>query len=66
MRIGGAGVIVEIDETKLGKRKYHRGHRVEGVWVLVGIERTKEKRMFAVEVERRDKNDNGSFKKVCY
>ena len=27
--IGGEGIIVEVYETKLGKRKYHRGHRVE-------------------------------------
>src|SRR5947207_2250924 len=32
-QIGGEGVIVEIDEIKMGKRKYNRGHRVEGVWV---------------------------------
>ena len=37
--IGGPGITVEIDETKLGKRKYHRGYRVDGVWVLVGIEK---------------------------
>lgn len=48
--IGGPGVIVEIDESKFGKRKYHRGHRVEGVWVVGGVERTPERRLFAVAV----------------
>ncbi|XP_046573684.1 uncharacterized protein LOC124281755 [Haliotis rubra] len=38
-KIGGPGTTVEIDESKFGKRKYHRGKRVEGVWVLGGIER---------------------------
>lgn len=51
--IGGDGIIVEVDETKLGKRKYHRGHRVEGVWVLVGIERTEQSRIFLVPLENR-------------
>jgi len=37
--IGGPGKFVEIDESKFGKRKYHRGRRVEGVWVFGGIER---------------------------
>ena len=35
--IGGEGIIVEIDETKLGKRKYNRGHRVDGVWILCAV-----------------------------
>jgi hypothetical protein len=30
--VGGDGIIVEIDECKLGKRKYNRGHMVDGVW----------------------------------
>jgi transposase-like protein len=51
--IGGEGIIVEVDETKLGKRKYHRGHHVEGVWVLGGVERTAEKKVFLVEVKDR-------------
>ena len=33
-KIGGVGHIVEIDESKFGKRKYHRGKRVEGSWLL--------------------------------
>lgn len=52
--IGGEGIIVEVDETKLGKRKYNRGHRIDGVWVVVGVERTEERRVFVVPVESRD------------
>ena len=51
--IGGDGIIVEIDEYKLGKRKYNRGHRVEGVWVLGGVERTDSRKVFLVEVPDR-------------
>jgi transposase-like protein len=51
--IGGKGIIVEIDETKLGKRKYHRGHRVEGIWVVVGVERTTARRVFVESVADR-------------
>ena len=38
-KIGGNNAIVEIDESKFGKRKYNRGHRVEGVWVVGAVER---------------------------
>jgi hypothetical protein len=51
--IGGDGVIVEVDESKVGKRKYHRGHRVEGAWIFGGIERTTEKKVFLVQVSDR-------------
>jgi hypothetical protein len=45
--IGGEGKVVEIDESKFGKRKYHRGHFVKGQWghfvkgqwVFGGVER---------------------------
>jgi transposase-like protein len=53
--IGGPNIIVEIDETKLGKRKYNREHRVDGVWVVGGVERTLERRIFLVEVQERTK-----------
>src|SRR5271154_3427583 len=51
--IGGPNIVVEIDESKMGKRKYHQGHRVEGVWVVGGIERTTERKMFATSVQDR-------------
>ena len=35
--VGGPDIVVEIDESKFGKRKYHRGHRVEGSWVFGGV-----------------------------
>ena len=38
--LGGPGVVVEIDEAKFGKRKYHRGNYREGMWVLGGVDRT--------------------------
>ena len=44
---------MEIDESKFGKRKYHRGHRVEGVWVVGGVEKTLERRIFLVVVQDR-------------
>ncbi|XP_035226609.1 uncharacterized protein LOC118198937 [Stegodyphus dumicola] len=37
--IGGPGKTVEIDESKFGKKKYHRSHHVEGQWVFGGVER---------------------------
>ena len=50
-KIGGPGKTVQIDESKLGKRKYHRGHRVEGQWVFGGIEDSR--KCFIIPVEDR-------------
>ena len=33
-QIGGVGVIVQIDEALVGKRKYHRGRVVPELWVV--------------------------------
>ena len=53
--IGGAGIEVEIDESKFGKRKYHKGHRVEGQWVFGGREKKDKSKIFMVPVRNRKK-----------
>jgi hypothetical protein len=52
-QIGGPGIIVEVDETKLGKRKYNQGHRVDGVWIVAGVEKTVERKIFLMKVQNR-------------
>ena len=32
--IGGPGRVIEVDEMKIGRRKYKRGRVVEGSWIL--------------------------------
>ena len=50
--IGGPGRLVQIDKSKIGKRKHHRGHVVEGQWVFGGIEKDSRK-SFIETVENR-------------
>lgn len=52
---GGNGRTVEIDELKFGKRKYNRGHSVEGKWVFGGVER-ETGRCFMLPVDSRGKD----------
>lgn len=52
-KIGGEGIVVQIDESKFGRRKYNRGHRVEGVWVVGGVELTPERKCFFTSTEDR-------------
>ena len=52
--IGGVGVIVEIDEAILGKRKNRAGKIVKGQWILGGYERDT-KKLFVVVVPNRTK-----------
>ncbi|KCZ80867.1 hypothetical protein H312_01695, partial [Anncaliia algerae PRA339] len=51
--IGGEGIMVHLDESKFGKRKYHQGHHVEGVWLFGGVEVTSERKFFCIKVEKR-------------
>ena len=44
---------MQLDESCFGKRKYNRGHRVEGVWVLGMVERTAARRVVYLPVPDR-------------
>ena len=48
-----SGLVGEIDESKLGRRKHHRGHPVKGQWAFGSYERGSG-RVFMVPVESRD------------
>ena len=51
--LGGEGKMVQIDESKFGKRTYHRGHHAEGQWVFGGIEQDSRK-CFLMVIEKQD------------
>lgn len=56
-KIGGPGHTVEIDECKIGRRKYHRGRVVEGTWILGLIDiHTKDLRLAICPDNKRDKD----------
>ncbi|KAF8784198.1 hypothetical protein HNY73_011573 [Argiope bruennichi] len=50
--LGGPGKIVEIDESKFGKRKFNKGKMVEGAWVFGGVERYSNKCFMTVVQDR--------------
>ena len=54
-KMGGAGSVVEVDEAKIGHRKYNRGRLVDGTWVLGIIDvHTGDLRIEACPENRRD------------
>lgn len=55
MQIDGEGIIVEIDETLVSKkRKYNRGYHTKEIWMFAGIERGT-KKWFGQVVLKRDR-----------
>ncbi|WUR03066.1 DDE-TNP-IS1595 domain-containing protein [Vairimorpha necatrix] len=52
--IGGNNTIVEIDESKIGKNKYNRGQPVKGFWCFGIVERTIQRRIIFIYIEKRD------------
>ena len=59
-KIGGPNQIVEVDESKIGRRKYSRGHPVQGQWVFGGVERGSG-RTFLVPVPDNRRHADGSY-----
>lgn len=54
-KIGGRNEIVKIDESKIAKRKNNKGNKVEDVWVIGGIQRSR--------LKNKIRNEN---KKIIY
>ena len=52
-QIGGERVHVEIDESKFGKRKYYRGHRVKGQWIFGSCETKDKSKVFMFPVKKK-------------
>ena len=62
--LGGEGVIVEIDESKFGKMKYHKGLKRDGLWVFGAVERNEygsSKKMRAITVCDRSEKILGHY-----
>ncbi|XP_025158751.1 uncharacterized protein LOC112589480 [Harpegnathos saltator] len=49
-KLGGPGRIVEIDEAKIGRRKYNRDRLLRGLWIFGGYERDT-KTIFIVPIQ---------------
>lgn len=58
--IGGDGIVVEVDECKIGRRKYQKSRVVEGSWILGMIERRHPKN-YRLEICPDNKRDNNTL-----
>ncbi|KII74594.1 hypothetical protein RF11_16204 [Thelohanellus kitauei] len=55
-KLGDQESRLKLTNANSGKNKHHRGHPVSGAWVLDGGERTRQRRLFLVEVSDRTAN----------
>ena len=53
------GQIVEIDESLIGNRKYNRGKRVKGKWILGSITGERESKENGSITGERESNESG-------
>lgn len=61
-KLGGPNCIVEIDESKVGKRKYNKGRLVDGHWLLSMVERGTGR--FRVDLCSNNKRDTETLKEI--
>ena len=55
MKIGGPGVIVEIDEAYFSKRMHYKGRVLDEHWILGGVERSNKTKSFFLPVPNRNR-----------
>ena len=53
-QVGGNNIVVEIDESKIGKNKYNRGKPVKGFWCFGMVEHTTDKKIIFVHIKKGD------------
>ncbi|KCZ78562.1 hypothetical protein H311_00401 [Anncaliia algerae PRA109] len=49
-KIGGKNCVIEVDESKFGRRKYNKGRVVEGIWILGMVERSPERKIILIPI----------------
>ena len=55
--IGGVGNVIELDEMKMGRRKYNRGRTVDSSWILGFVDNeTNEVRLEICSDNKRDRD----------
>ena len=54
--IGVKRVILEINESIYGRKKYKKGHGIDIIWVLVLVKRTPDRKLLIISFENRLKS----------